>query len=431
MIFIYLLICLVIAGFFAGMETGLLSANRMLIQARRSEGVLSARAAEFLLSKPERLLGTTLIGHNVANVTAAVLVTNHLESLHLTRFTWLAILAMTFVFLVFDDFIPKSYLRQHANTIAARLSPLLLVFYFVFLPLYLILNTIVKALLIFTGTHKAKREELTTRRDLRFMVNLTGKEAGLPTEDQRIIEDILHFRDQIAQEVMIPFHKLPVLTVGNSIVDVVRTSMESGQRFLPVSRHRTDNMIGYIDTSDLLVSDVSNIEEVMQKADFYPETRRLPDLLLDMNRKEEEVVFLVDEYGAIAGMITPNQIVADVVHYTPENGSFHGEIKRISQTRFRVNGEADLEDLSHELGISLTPSINSTVGGYLSERIGRIPAVGEVYEEAGCRFIVTARTDRSILRIDVERIRRSDGDVTGAEDSGAEDSENLDEAVES
>ena len=406
MIFAYLFICLISAGFFAGMETGLLAVNRMLIQSKNGRS-LFARASEFLLVKPERLLGTTLIGHNIANVTAAVLVTNHFESIGLPQYTWIGIIVMAFVFLVFDDFIPKSFLRQHANSVAAKLAPVVVFFYALFLPVYLVLNTLVKVLIVFTGNQATNREEVRTRRDLRFLVNLTGKEAGLPGDDQRIIEDILHFRDQIAREAMIPFHKLPVFTKTQSIDDIINMSVETGRRFFPVSQDRTDNAIGYVDTNDLLINAAPTIAEALRPIRYFPETLHIPDLLLEMNREKLDVVFLVDEYGGISGMITPNQIVADVVRYTPEDGTLVSKIVMTSPGHYRVDAEVDLEDLVHELGIILPQSVNRTAGGYLSERLGRIPAIGEVYEEAGHRFTVVERTDRYIEQIDVERLSRA------------------------
>lgn len=403
MIFGYLFICLVFAGLFAGLETGLLAVNRMLIQERAGGGALSARAVEFLLSKPERLLGTTLIGHNIANVTAAVLLTNHFEQLGLSSYTWLGIILMTFVFLVFDDFIPKSFFRTHANTFAARLAPVMAGFYIVFLPIYIILNNLVNVILFFTGRHKAQREELRTRRDLRFVVNLTGKEAGLPVDDQKMIEDILHFRDQIAREVMVPFHKLPVLGMSQDAVDAVRLSVDSGHRFIPVSQHRTDNMVGYVDTTELLWKQETSVKDVVRRASFYPETRNIPDLLLDMNRNDQEVVFLVDEYGGIAGMITPSQIVADIVHFTPENGTVAEEITKLGPGTYLVSGEADLEDLGHELGVVFGRGYTSTIGGYLSEKMGVIPEENSEYHEGGYVFIIDRRSERHVEQVKIRR----------------------------
>ena len=403
MIFVYMLICLIFAGFFAGLEVGLLSANRMLIQEKKRQGILYARAVEFLLSKPERFFGTTLIGYNIGNVTAAVLLTNYFEAMGLASYIWLAILAMTFVFLIFDDIIPKSFLRQHANSIAVKLGPVLLFFYWIFLPISIVLNAIVKMLLIVLGKNKSQREELRNKRDLRFLVKLSGKEAGLPVADQEIIEDILHFRDQIAREAMVPFHLLPVLNLNQEIEDAVRLSIETHHRFIPVAQHRTDNMVGYVDTTELLWSEKQYVRDIMKKAVFYPETRRIPDLLLEMNKGKLKVVFLVDEYGAIAGMITPNQIVADVVHYTPENGSIEEEIRQIDRNHFIAAAETDLEDLCHTLGITLPRSENKTIGGYISERLGIVPEVDAKYTEAGFVFKVLKCDDRHIQRLEIFR----------------------------
>lgn len=408
MIFLYLFVCLLLAAFFAGMETGLLAVNRMLIQEKKESRILYARAVEFLLSKPERLLGTTLIGHNIANVTAAVLLTNYFERIGYASYTWLGIIGLTFIFLVFDDFIPKSFLRTHANSIAARLAPPLIGFYLLFLPLYLVLNNIVKAILFFTGRHHAAREELRTKRDLRFVVNLTGKEAGLPEKDQRMIEDILHFRDQIAREAMVPFHKLPVLGKDQQTADAARLALETGYRFIPVSLKRTDNMVGYVDTMELLWKDEKQVESVTREASFYPETRRIPDLLLDMNRKGEQVAFLVDEYGGVAGMLTPSQIVADIVHFTPEEGTIDDGMILRDNGEYVVSGDVDLEELSMALGIHFKRSHASTIGGYLGEQIGIIPEENTEYKEGGYIFQVDERTERHIQQIIVKKETRQE-----------------------
>jgi len=398
-IYLYFIIASICSAFFSGMETGLLSVNRTLMQEKKEKGVLYARATEFLLAKPERFLGTTLIGNNIANVSAAVLLTNQFENLGYASSAWIGILCMTFVFLIFNEFIPKSILRVHANTIAARLSPIVFGLYVLFLPAYVILNNLVKVLLFFTGRHRESREELKTKRDLHFVVNLTGKQVGLPEDDQRMIEDILHFRDQIAREVMIPFHELPVLNENQETADAARLAIETGSRFIPVSRNRTDNMIGYVDTTELLWEKGEKVTEVMRKASYYPETRRIPDMLIDINRNSEEVVFLVDEYGGVSGMLTPSQIIADIVHFTPENGAIDDEILLRDDGWYAVSGNMDLEDLSNSLGIRLRRSYASTIGGYICEQIGIIPQEGAEYREAGYVFKVDKKSERRVERL--------------------------------
>ncbi|MEW5815271.1 MAG: hemolysin family protein [Spirochaetota bacterium] len=403
MIVIFLLTCILFSGFFAGIETGLLVADRILLQSDSRKGRVSSRAAEYLLNKPERLLGTTLIGFNIANISSGVLVTSYMYNIGYGGYTWIAILAMTFLFLIFDEIIPKSFFRQNANTAAVTLAPLLLAFYFLFLPVSILLNAIVKIILFLTGQKDSEREELKSRRDLRFLVNHAGGEMGLTIDDQRIIEDILDFRDQFAREVMVPFHKLPVVNINQNPLDAVKLGLESGYRFIPVSKERTDNMLGYLDTYDMFWNQKGTIPELLKKAVFYPETRRIPDLLLDMNRGKQEVAFLADEYGGVAGMITPSQIIGDIMHYIPEEGSQEDFIEKTGEGIFKVAGEADLEDLCRELGIGLSSSYNKTIGGYLCERMGIIPEKDAVYKESGYNFKVTDRDDKHIISLEIRK----------------------------
>ncbi len=401
MILLYLFICTLFAAFFAGLETGLLSANRILLQEKKEKGILYARASEHLLSKPERLLGTTLIGYNIANITAAVLFTNFLVNIGWEHLVWVGVLFMTFFLLIFNDLVPKSFLRQHADNISVKMAPMLLLFFFLFQPLYIVLNTLVKILLLISGQHVNRREELKSKRDVRFLVNLAGKEVGLPPSDQRIIEDIFDFRDQSAHEVMIPFHLLPAAPMNQDLGEIARLSHDTGYRFIPVYTGRIDNIVGYVDIHMIIWNKDASFKEVMKEAVYYPETRLISDLLLEMNRKKLDVVFLSDEYGGIAGMITPGQIIGDLVHYIPEEGSVEEDIQKIGAGHFAVSATTDIEDLGRDLGIILKRGYNTTIGGYIAEKLGVIPDEGKSYEEAGWVFKITRRDTRHILELEV------------------------------
>ena len=405
MIALYLFICLILSSFFSGMETGMLGADRTLLEGKKRRGVLYARAAEYLLAKQDRLLGATLIGNNIANVSAAVMFTNFMERIGLERITSLGILLMTFIFMVFADIIPKSFFRQQADTVTVRLAPLLLCIYLLLLPVYLVLNAVALLLLFVLGQHVSRREELKSKRDIRFLVGMAGKELGLPEDDQKVIEDIFDFRDQSAREVMVPFHELPVINVQQTLQDVVQTAYQTGSRFIGVSELRTDNLIGYVDTRELLWKDGSSTREVMREALFYPETVRISDLLLTMNHKSLEVVFLSDEYGGVAGMVTPHHIVGDLLHYSPETGYEHEAITSLESGHYLVAGDTDLEDLCHGIGITLKKGHNDTVGGFLCERLGVIPEVGATHEEGEAIFTVTRRNSRHVEEVDVLRKR--------------------------
>jgi len=415
MTYLLILFCTLSAAFFAGLETGLLAADQLTLYLKKEKGIYYARAADFLLLKPERLLGTTLIGTNVSVVTAAIVVASTLRERGMESAAWIGSLALSLFLLIFTEIIPKSFFRRRADTIAVRLAPVLVVFHFIFLPLAVLLNLVVKGILLFSNP-KARRSRLPqSRDDLRLLVRLGSRESGLDRTEHRIFEDIFDFRTTLAREVMIPMHEYPVCASTATIQEAVEISYTNGIRFLPVFEGRADNIVGYFNVESLLRLDLKargrrGIRELMTAAVFYPDVKRIPDLLLEMNRRKIEVVFLSDEYGAVSGLITPAEIVSEIVGFVP--GEVFQQVEDIevrAPGHYIVAGVADIEDLYHETGIPLKKSNYDTVGGFICEQLGRIPDIGTTYEHGGYLYKVVERDERHIIKIE---ITRGDADAT-------------------
>jgi len=409
-----ILMCTISSAFFSGLETGLLAADQLTLYLKKEKGIYYARAADFLLLRPERLLGTTLIGTNISVVTAAVLVASTLREQGFESAAWLGSLALILFLLIFTEIIPKSFFRRRADTIAVRLAPVLVIFYFLFLPLAMILNGIVKAILLFSSP-KAKRSKLPqSRDDLRLLVRLGSRESGLDRTEHRVFEDIFDFRTTLAREVMIPMHEHPVCASTATIQEAVEISYTNGIRFLPVFEGRADNIIGYFNVESLLRLDLKakrrrGIRELMTEAVFYPDVKRIPDLFLEMNRRKIDVVFLSDEYGAVSGLITPAEIASEIVGFVPGEVFQQAEdIEVLAPGHYIVAGVADIEDLYHETGIPLKKSNYDTVGGFICEQLGRIPEIGTTYEHGGYLYTVLERDERHIIKI---KITRGDADA--------------------
>jgi len=407
--YLILLLCTLGAAFFAGLETGLLAADQLTLYLKKEKGITYARAADFLLLRPERLLGTTLIGTNISVVTAAVVVASTLRERGFESAAWLGSLALSVFLLVVTEIIPKSFFRRRADTVAVRLAPILVIFHFLFLPLAAILNGIVKAILLFSGS-KATRSKLPqSRDDLRLLVRLGSRESGLGRTEHRVFEDIFDFRTTLAREVMIPMHEYPVCASTTTIEEAVQISYKNGIRFLPVFEGRADNIIGYLNVEGLLRLELKarnqrRIRDLMTEAVFYPDVKRIPDLLLEMNRRKIEVVFLSDEYGAVSGLITPAEIASEIVGFVPGEVFQQTEkVEIVSPGHYLVAGVTDIEDLYHDTGIPLRKLNYDTVGGFVCEHLGRIPEVGTTFEYGGYSFQVLDRDDRHIIKIEITR----------------------------
>lgn len=407
MIFLELFSCLLFAAFFAGLETGLLSADQLVIYSLKERGVLTARAADFLLKKPERLLGTTLTGTNIAVVTAAVLLSSSLRKIGFSWGVWIGSISLSLVLLIFSEIVPKSFFRQRSDIISIKLAPILLFFYFLFLPLTFLLNAIVNLALLIMGRYKFHSKLPRSRDDLRLLVHLSSREAGLNLSDYNLFIDIFDFRNTMAREAAIPLHEYPVCRIDREPAELAEIYLRTGYRFIPVYQDRTDNLMGYVDAEEMLYKDTHSINEIIRDALYYPDTKRLPELLLEMNRKKIEVVFLSDEYGAISGVITPKQIASEIVGFIPGKELFKKDIiRKLASGHFHVSGTTDLEDLHKETGIPFIRGNYDTIGGFICERMGEIPKIGATFEEDGVLYRVIERDARLIKKLEIIRKKR-------------------------
>jgi CBS domain containing-hemolysin-like protein len=406
MTWVEIALCTVAAAFFAGIETGLIAADQFVLFSKQKQGVLYAKAASFLLQKPERMLSTTLVGTNIAVVTGAVLLSSHLRTTPFEHLAWVASILLTIVMLILSEIVPKTFLRQHADTVAVRLAPILLFFFYVFLPISTILNVVVLGLLLLTGQFKPSKQHPRTKDDLRMLVKLSNREAGIPQPEQRIIEEIFDFQETMAREVMVHMHQAPTARLGGNLRQLLDLAVTSKLRYIPVYENRIDNIVGYVDIEDVLVGPRATISDMMRPPVFYPETKRIPDLLFEMNQKRLGVVFLVSEHGRVTGMVTPREIVSEIIGFVPgAEAQRNDEIEREGPGSFLVPAQADIEDFQNVTGIRLEKGAYDTVGGYLMDRIGRIPEPGTSYRGRGAVFTVTKATARTIDAIRVVRER--------------------------
>ncbi|MCD6121859.1 MAG: HlyC/CorC family transporter [Spirochaetales bacterium] len=402
MIYLEIVVCLSFAAFFAGLETGLLSADQFDLYTKKDKQHINTLAADFLLLKPERLLGTTLIGTNLAVVTAAVLLSSHLRRIGLLQLNWLGTLLLSIIFLIFSEIIPKSFFRKYANTVSIKFAPLVVFFYFLFFPFLKILNFIVKIFLTIIGKYKKNDRVFSSKEDLRILVKLASREAGVSLFEQGMIDDIFDFREKMAREVMIPLHALPVVEYSSSFEDIYKTFLNTHMRYIAVSKKRTDNIIGYVDVEDIIYEGAKDIKKVMKKSFYYPETKRVALLFQDMIQQKKKVVFLSDEYGGTSGMITITEIASEIIGYFPgEVKEEFEDIRRIGRRHYIVSGTVGIDELYHKTDIKLQEGAYDTVGGFLSDKLGKIPEKGVTAEIEGLFFRVLDRDDRHVKSVEI------------------------------
>ena len=273
---------------------------------------------------------------------------------------------------------------------------------FLFFPFLKILNFIVKIFLTIIGKYKKNDRVFSSKEDLRILVKLASREAGVSLFEQGMIDDIFDFREKMAREVMIPLHALPVVEYSSSFEDIYKTFLNTHMRYIAVSKKRTDNIIGYVDVEDIIYEGAKDIKKVMKKSFYYPETKRVALLFQDMIQQKKKVVFLSDEYGGTSGMITITEIASEIIGYFPgEVKEEFEDIRRIGRRHYIVSGTVGIDELYHKTDIKLQEGAYDTVGGFLSDKLGKIPEKGVTAEIEGLFFRVLDRDDRHVKSVEI------------------------------
>ncbi len=405
MILLILAACFFFSALFSGLETGFISVDQFMLSSEDYRDRLSIRATRFLLKRPERLLSTTLIGTNISTVTVGIVVNSFVRRSPYPFLALPASLLLTVLLLIFAEIIPKTFFRRFANTLTVRMAPFLVSVYVLFLPLSTVLNGAVSLLLLVTGQIKSSKRVADTKQDLRFIVRKGSAEAGIPTHDQRTIEEIFDFQGTMAREVMIHVDEWAACHEESPASEILECAVNAGIDLVPVFDRGRKVPLGYVDVSDLFNRPVATAAEAMRTPAFVPETKRIPQLLFDMNRNGTGLVYLVNEYGKVTGLLTAEHIAAEIIGFSPA-GVADETIERLGTGHFRFFATADIDDFSHRAHVSIPPGPYDTMGGYVCDRLGRIPQRGEQFTLHHVEYRVLEGDSRRIVRLEATVSRR-------------------------
>jgi putative hemolysin len=391
-----LIIVFLFGAYFSSMETAYTAFDRILILSWKKSRRFGTRTVHFLSAHPERFLGTTLIGNNIANVAySSLLVVLAAERGFST--IWLVTLSPLIV-LVFSELLPKSIGYGLANVIVRFCSFPMLVAYYFFFPIRVLMWPITRLL------SKSDSEvqqlisgaPLAIRRDLdQILVGAEAEGAATPEEGQ-LIERYLDARELKVRQIMTPRTHMVAVSASMSPDEVRGVFRTSRYNILPVYEQDLDHVIGYVSARDFL-QERQNIREVLRPLHAVPESKGIVDLLEEFKSSRRQVALVVDEYGGTDGLVTIKDIIEELVGPVAERfNAAEPLIKRVAPGKFLVSGLALLEEVEKATGWTPPPGEYNTISGLLADRLGRIPKVGEDIDIDGIVIRVLQRTPRLV-----------------------------------
>ncbi|MDC7823932.1 HlyC/CorC family transporter [Pseudomonas sp. BLCC-B13] len=372
----FLIVC---SAFFSSSETGIISLNRYRLRHKAREGHRGAKRASALLSRPDRLLGTILIGNNFVNILASAISTVLAMQIWGEAGIAIATVALTIILLIFGEITPKTLAALRPEAIAYPASLPLQVLLKLFYPLVVALNAISNLLLRLFGIDPSSRssDSLTTE-ELRSVVRESGH--ALPESRQNMLLGVLDLETVSVNDIMIPRNEIIGIDLEQPIERIVELLQNTRHTRLPVYRQDINQIEGMVHMRQLarrLAHDQMTHElllQVCQPAYFVPENTPLATQLLNFQKEKRRLGLVVDEYGDIQGLITLEDVLEEIVgDLSGQDQQQHADIQPQDDGSQIIDGSASIRELNKLLGWHLPSEGPKTLNGLVTEALESIP----------------------------------------------------------
>ncbi|MCA3435962.1 MAG: HlyC/CorC family transporter [Rhodobacter sp.] len=414
-----ILLLLVMSALFSGSETALTAASRGKLRAQADKGSTGAAAALKVTEDNERMIGALLLGNNIVNITSASLATALLTRMFGDSGVALATFVMTFLVLIFGEVLPKTYAITNAEVAASRVAPLIRVVILVFSPVVSVVRALVRVLLRLFGVRADPDGHiLSLREEIVGAIALGHSGGAVEKEDRDRLLGALDLNDRTVDEVMRHRSQIEMIDADRSPDEILTQILASSHTRLPVYRDSDENILGVIHAKDLLrevdrlvrgpqgnagaLADL-DILKIAMKPYFVPDTTPLDEQMRQFLKRHTHFALVVDEYGALRGLITLEDILEEIVGEIADEFDLAQDtvLKRAENGDYLVEGSMTIRDLNRAMDWQLPDDEANTIAGLVIHEAQMIPNEKQAFSFHGFRFEVVTRRENRITKLRV------------------------------
>ncbi len=421
----------VLEGFFVAAEIALVSVRRSRIEQLVDEGNHGARRVRRLLDEPGRFLAVSQLGLTVigffASAFAAVSLSDRLSGVfvgtgmdggtaQVLSLVVVTVLLALFT-IVFAELVPKTLGLANAERFAISLSLPIDLLARGLRPVIALLTGITNAIVRLFGAEVSTEAQITAE-ELRLIVERGGEQGILEAEEEQMINAVIELGSRRVHEVMVPRIAMVSLSVSATFDNAIDTVVEQGHSRIPVYEESIDQIVGILYAKDLLpflkgdVDRRPSLRMLLRTPVLVPESMTVDDLLHELQRRKVHIAIVLDEYGGTAGLVTIEDLIEEIVGEIQDEYDVEEPlIVRLSDEAARVDGRADVDDLSELFDIQLALEDDDqydTVGGLIYHRIGGVPKPGDQIRVDGLTLTVETTDGRRVGKVLVARTREGD-----------------------
>lgn len=423
-------------GFFVAAEFAIVKVRASQIEIKAKSGNRVANIAKHITQHLDGYLAATQLGITLASLGLGWVgesVMDHLlhnllsslgsspefvDTFSKTASPVIAFSFITIMHIVFGELAPKSIAIQRPVATTLFISVPLQIFYVVFKPFIWLLNGLATIILkLFGVSAMGGHEAVHSTEELYYLLD-QGKESGaLDTNEHELIRNVFDFNERVVKNIMVPRTKISGIELSTPKEEVIQLIIAEGYSRMPVYDDIIDKIIGIIHAKDVLpllaVNKEWSLKDIIRKPYFVPETKKINDLLSELQQKRIQIAIVIDEFGGTAGMVTLEDIVEEIVgEIQDEYDEEKPTVEKISETEFVINAYATVYDVNEHLPHDLPEDLDfDTVGGLVSHAFGKIPDVGDSEECYGYLFTILKKTEQNIETIKLELVIAQDETV--------------------
>jgi putative hemolysin len=409
--YVIFFVCLLLAAFFCSAETAFMAVQKFRLQHLIRSGHKTAKIADRIVQKPEKFLATVLFGINlfetaVATTGTIIAVSFWGENLGAA----LATIIITIVTLVLAEFVPKAYAARNAEKMALLYARPIEVIAVIFYPVVFILSHLGIRMTKLTDDYSPVRPTMSEA-EFRTAIDIGEEEGVVEEKEAEMLHNVFDFSDSTARETMIPRTDVVFIEAGSTIKDFMALYVETPLSRYPVFREKRDDVIGILSTKDILlalskdeINKDSIIDKYVRPAYYAPETKHTGELFREMREKNVHLCVIVDEYGGTAGVVTIDQLVAEIMgpmgdEYTPLEKDF----EVIDASTYEVDGSMRINEANEEMQLNLPEGDYETVAGFILSHMRRIPKTNELIRYKDLKIVIKEMQGVKIERILITR----------------------------
>lgn len=412
-------------GFFVAAEFAIVKVRASQIEIKAKSGSRVANIAKHITQHLDGYLAATQLGITLASlglgwvgesvmhsIVHDLLINFKLSEVYITSIsTIIAFSFITVMHIVFGELAPKSVAIQRPVATTLFIALPLQGFYWLFRPFIWVLNGMANVILkLFGISNVGGHESVHSTEELYYLLD-QGKESGaLDTNEHELIKNVFDFNERVVKNIMVPRTKISGIELSTPKKDVVDKIIGEGYSRMPVYDDIIDKIIGIVHAKDILPLLAGDKEwalsDIIRKPYFVPETKKINDLLSELQQKRIQIAIVIDEFGGTAGMVTLEDIVEEIVgEIQDEYDEEKPTVEKISDTEFVINAYATVYDVNEHLPHDLPEDEDfDTVGGLVSHAFGKIPEVGDSEECYGYLFTILKKTEQNIETIKLELV---------------------------